>query len=336
MKNKSIKIGIMGFGQIGRYIFSNIMDNPKFQVNIISDIGDPEILQYLFNNEPRSDSNIELIGNYYHYNNSKTRFIKGVSPGEIPWDLLDVDYVIEASGKYLKSSQLSKHIEAGAKKVLLTTLPEGDIDNIIIPGLNDHKMKYDDEIISCGSSTTNAFGLMLKILDDHFGVDYANMTTIHSYTSEQSLQDKVSNGFRRSRSAAENIIPNKNRSAEIIQNILPQFKDKLISSALNVPIQFGSMMDLTAVFKTDNISSDNINEIIEKAEIIYPHLIHSVEDPVVSSDVVGMNETIVFDLQGTINVGKNMVKMLIWYDNGFNHASRMIEIMTHYLELEEN
>jgi len=329
-----IKIGIMGFGHIGRYIYSKMDKNPNFKVNAICDIGNPNILKYLLESENRNNCKINYKDNYFITNSGKTRFINAVSPGDIPWDILNVDWVIDASGKYLSKNLLFKHIMAGAKKVILTTLPEDEIDNIIIPGINENSIKINDIIISAGSSTTNAMAILLKIFDEEFGIDYANLMTIHSYTSEQPLQDMAGSDYRRSRSAAENIIPNSNKSAEIIQKIMPKFNNKIMSSALNVPVQFGSMLDLTTVFNNSKVTKEKINDTLIKSSVNNPKLIKCVKDPIVSSDVIGMSETVVFDLKGTLKVGDNMIKTLSWYDNGFNHASRIIDVISLYDKLE--
>lgn len=329
-----IKVGIMGFGHIGRYIYSKMDKDPQFSVNAICDIGNPDILKYLLESESRNNCKVDISGNYFITPTNKTRFINAVSPGDIPWDALGVDWVIDASGKYLSGLTLQRHLDAGAKKVILTSLPDDNIDRIIIPGINENDVNKNDKIISAGSSTTNAFAILLNILDNAFSINIANMMTIHSYTSEQPLQDVAGVDFRRSRSAAENIIPNKNKSAKIIQQIIPKFKNKIMSSALNVPVQFGSMLDLTTVFESNTITVDDVNNVLIKESHNFPELIKTVEDPIVSSDVIGMSETIVFDLKGTLKIGQNMIKTLSWYDNGFNHASRVIDVVLAYNELE--
>ncbi len=330
-----IKVGIMGFGHIGRYIYSKMDKDPQFSVNTICDIGNPDILKYLLESDSRNNCTVDICGNYFITPTNKTRFINAVSPGDIPWDALDVDWVIDASGKYLSGITLQKHLVAGAKKVILTSLPDDNIDRIIIPGINEKDVNKNDEIISAGSSTTNAMAILLNILDNAFSINFANMMTIHSYTSEQPLQDVAGVDFRRSRSAAENIIPNKNKSAGIIQQIIPKFKNKIMSSALNVPVQFGSMLDLTTVFESNTITVNDVNNLLIKESNKFPELIKTVEDPIVSSDVIGMSETVVFDLKGTLKIGQNMIKTLSWYDNGFNHASRVIDVILAYNELEK-
>ena len=223
-----INIGLMGFGHVGRYIYLLAQNNPNLNISCISDIGDPKVLHYLLKNEPRISIDHKLDGNYIvSWDNQKTRIIHGVMPGDIPWDVFDVDWVIDSTGKYLKKNDLVKHIDSGAKRVILTTLPEDDIDNIIIAGVNENEISKNDKIVSAGSSTTNALALVLNELDKKFGIQYANLTSVHSYTSDQPSQDSAGISYRRSRSAAENIIPNESRSGEFVQKVIPRLKDKM-------------------------------------------------------------------------------------------------------------
>ena len=323
----------MGFGHIGRYVYLNTLNNPSFAVTAVSDIGRPDVLHYLLANEPRNRNNVSIKGDNLIYNGDKTRFVDGVAPGDVDWGALNIDWVIDATGKFLTKKSLQKHIDSGAKKVILSSLPDEDLDNLIIPGINTSKVDASDKIISVGSSTTNALALMLNILNQSFEIECASMTTIHSYTNDQPLQDSAGSDFRRSRSAAKNIIPNENYSYRWVGKILPNFKDKIISSALNVPVQFGSLMDLTTVFKDNIESATIINNAVAEASKKYPDLIRIAKDPIVSSDVIGMKETIVHDEIGTLKVGQNMIKTLAWYDNGYNHASRILDVISYYESL---
>tara|TARA_B100001113_G_scaffold315632_1_gene281972 strand:+ start:405 stop:1409 length:1005 start_codon:yes stop_codon:yes gene_type:complete len=330
MSNK-INIGIMGFGHIGRYLYENTLNSNLFQVKVISDIGDINSLNYLLNNNLRNKKiGVGIENNSFIYNGEKTKFVNGVSPGDVNWGDHDVEWVIDATGKFLDRSVLSKHIQSGASKVVLASLPNNDLDNLIIPGLNELNIKDSDQIISAGSSTTNAFGLMLKALNEFSEIECCSLTTIHSYTSDQPLLDIANNDLKRSRSAAKNIIPNFNFSSEWIEKILPEYKNKIFSTALNVPVQFGSLLDMTTVFKNNFEDEEQINLAIDKLALKFPDFIRIISDPIVSSDVIGMKESVVFDRLGTLKVGNNMVKTLAWYDNGYNHASRVLDVISLY------
>lgn len=330
MDNNRIRLGIMGFGHIGRYVYSLASKKQKFVVNAISDIGSPDILHYLLKNEIRDSCEVELENNYFISGGNKTRFVHGTAPGDIPWDALEVDWVIDATGKYLEREQLQKHIDSGADKVVLTSLPEEDLDRLVIVGVNEQVINQSDSLISAGSSTTNTLGLSIKILNDAFGIDYASMTTIHSYTGDQPAHDFAGKGFRRSRSAAENIIPNQNKSAYWVSKIIPKLKDRLMGSSLNVPVQFGSLLDLTCIFQNEGVTTQAVVEAMRKAEQDNPNLVTVVDDPIVSSDVIGKPQSVVFDSMGILKIGEKMMKMLIWYDNGFNQAARILDVISAY------
>ena len=330
MKNKKINIGIMGFGHIGRYIYLNTLENPNFRVKAISDLGAPDVLHYVLKNELRNKSDVSIENNNLVYNGNKTKFVKGPNPGDVNWNDLQVDWVIDATGKFLTRKSLQRHISAGAKRVILSCLPSEDLDKIIIPGINLHETSSKHKIITAGSSTTNALAILLNILNESFCIKCASMTTIHSYTNDQPLQDSAGIDFRRSRSAAKNIIPNDNHSYKWVGKVLPDMKDKIITSALNVPVQFGSLMDLTVVFDQQVEDEDTINKVLINSAKEYPDLIKIAKDPIVSSDVVGMKESVVFDTLGTLKIGKNMFKTLSWYDNGYNHALRILDVISQY------
>ena len=330
MDNNRIRLGIMGFGHVGRYVYSLASEKQKFVVNAISDIGSPDILHYLLKNEIRDSCEVELENNYFISGGNKTRFVHGTAPGDIPWDALEVDWVIDATGKYLEREQLQKHIDSGADKVVLTSLPEEDLDRLVIVGVNEQVINQSDSLISAGSSTTNTLGLSIKILNDAFGIDYASMTTIHSYTGDQPAHDFAGRGFRRSRSAAENIIPNQNKSAYWVSKIIPKLKDRLMGSSLNVPVQFGSLLDLTCIFQNEGVTTQAVVEAMRKAEQDNPNLVTVVDDPIVSSDVIGKPQSVVFDSMGILKIGEKMMKMLIWYDNGFNQAARILDVISAY------
>ena len=330
MSNK-INIGIMGFGHIGRYLYENTLNSDVFQVKVISDIGDIDSLNYLLNNNLRNKKiGVNIENNSFIYNDKKTKFINGIFPGDINWGDYEVDWVVDATGKFLDKSVLNKHIESGANKVILASLPNNELDNLIIPGLNESDISRDDKIISAGSSTTNAFALLLKALNNFSQIECCSLTTIHSYTSDQPLLDIASPDLKRSRSAAKNIIPNYNLSSKWIEKIIPEFKDKVFSTALNVPVQFGSLLDMTTVFKNNFENEEQINLVVDKLALKFPNFVRVTSDPIVSSDVIGMQESLVFDRLGTLKVGSNMVKTLAWYDNGYNHASRILDVISLY------
>ena len=330
---RKIRVGLMGFGEIPRHIYRLCLKSELIEIVAISDIGRPEILHYLLEVEAKSNVDVKLEGNFLISKNCKARIVTGRAPGDIPWDIFNVDFVVEATGKYKRKGDLKAHLKAGAKHVILPYLPENEIDRIVIMGVNEHTIKHTDKLISAGSSTTNATGIMLKVLNEAFGVDYAMLTTVHSYTSDQPLRDRVGVDYRRSRSAAENIIPNETPSPEWLQKIMPEFEGRVEGSALNVPVPNGSLLDLTAVLRENNVSVEDVNKVMEKAAKDLAHVLEVVEDPIVSTDVIGNTHSVVFDEKATMKSPGRMIKVLVWYHTSLNMAARVIDVIEAYGKL---
>jgi glyceraldehyde 3-phosphate dehydrogenase len=275
----------------------------------------------------------ELQDNYLINDKFRTRMLQLARPEEVPWDILGVHCVVDATGRYRHRRDMEAHLRGGAKRVVLASLPAEPIDRIVIPGINESDAASPDKMISAGSATTNAFALLLQSLDQNLGVDCASMTTVHAYSSDQSLQDYAHEDFRRSRSAAENIIPNNNESARWVEFVLPKFAGKLSGYALNVPVQRGSLLDLNCVMQDGNITVQQVNETMRAAAADRPTLIAVTDDPIVSSDVIGCRQSLLFDSRATIKAGKRIVKTLAWYES-LGHACRVLEVVRHYSRLD--
>lgn len=333
---KPINIALFGFGRIGRNIFRLGYDNPNYNFVAVSDFGSTEALHYLLSRDSvhgTMKDNVTLDGNHLLVKNQKVRVISGGEPGTIPWDAYDVDVVIDATGRFLKRSELSLHLDAGAKRVFVSRNPHESIDRYVIPGINDDTIEATDQIISTTSSTTQVLALMLKMLDESFGVQRAMMTTIHAYTSDQPLADAVGIDLRRSRSAVENIIPNTTFSPKIIEQIMPQFKGKLEGIAFNVPVPNGSCVDLTTELK-HMPSVEEVNEIVRKyAESSLKGIVGFTNDPIVSSDVIGREETMVYDAKATMLTKNALLKNICWYDNGWGFSKRILDMVDAYAAL---
>jgi len=299
----------------------------------VADIGKPEVIQYLLNSEAVEEPSCELQGNHLVNQKFRTRMLQLARPEQVPWDVLDVHCVVDATGRYRRRRDLEAHLRAGAKRVILASVPADPIDRIVIPGINESQAAGADKMISAGSATTNAFALLLHSLDRALGVDCASMTTVHAYSSDQSLQDYAHEDFRRSRSAAENIIPNKNESARWVETVLPKFAGKLSGYALNVPVQRGSLLDLNCVMQDANVTVEQVNEVMRAAAADHPTLIGVTDDPIVSSDVIGCRQSLLFDTCATIKAGKRIVKVLAWYES-LGHACRVLEVVRHYSRLD--
>jgi glyceraldehyde 3-phosphate dehydrogenase len=323
----------MGFGQIGRQIYDLASRSDDIEVVAIADIGAPDILHYLLCSEVKDPERHTLEGNFLTTDRFRARMMPAEMPSEMPWDVFGVDMVIDATSHFREARALENHLRSGAPRVLIRTLPLDTIDRIVIPGINEHSIARSDRMLSAGSATTTALALLLKILSEYFPIDCVSMTTVHAYTSDQSLQDYAGSDFRRSRSAAENIIPNTHEAGSWIGKILPQFEGSVITAALNVPVQQGCLLDTNLVFKDSSVSIDQVNQAMRDSVVHYPGIVAAVEDPVVSSDVIGSPYSLLFDIQGTIKAGSNMVKTLSWYET-LGHAARLLDVVRLYAKLD--
>ncbi len=324
----STRIGIVGFGRIGRSIFRLGHKRPELDFVVICDDADPRSLVYILNNstiEGPLRGAAELNGNYIECHRQRARVLKESRPGHIPWDAFGVDVVIECTGKYRRRDELALHLDAGAKSVILSTPPADEIDGIFVRGINCEAITGKEEIISCGSSSVHALALICKILDEAAGIEKASMTTVHAYTGDQTLSDNARPGQRWSRSAAQNIIPNTTWAPAVVQAVLPRLAGKIDGLALNVPVPAGSNIDLVAQLAKP-LSAGEINAAVRAAsEGALMGLVRYTDEPIVSSDVIGDEHSVVFDANATIAMASGLTKTLGWFDNGWAYAARMLE-----------
>ncbi len=331
---EKIKIGLKGFGEIPRHLFRLFDADGRFDVVVISEYAKPEILSYLLRVETKGKFNAKTEDNFIITDNMKSRVIPGGEPGSTPWDMFDVDFVIDGTWDYRHSTDMEKHLQAGAKRVLLTSVPEDVIDRIVVRGVNENAISVQDKTISVGSGTLNAAALMIKLLDSAFGIDYAGFTAVHSYTSDQSLRDKASYDFRRSRSAAENIIPLHTVMARWLQYLFPKFENHIDGTIMNVPVPNGSMLDLTTGMKT-KVSEGDVIKMMEEAVDKYPGIIQVTNDAVVSSDIINRPYSLVFDQQAMMVTPGKMLKTISWYHSAYSVALRLKEVVLAYHELDK-
>ena len=336
-KVEKIKIGLFGFGRIGRNIFRIGYEDPRFEFVAISDLGDVEAMHYLLMRDSihgAMKSDIKLEGKDLIYNGSSSRLLPGAAPGSIPWDAFGVDMVIDSTGAYRKREELQMHIDSGAKRVLVSKPPINEIDRIVIQGINEDQIDRNDKIISTTSSTTQVLALMMKVLDESFGINRAMMTTVHAYTSDQPLADAVRSDLRRSRSAVENIIPNETWAPDYVSQLMPKFKDKISGIAMNVPVANGSCIDLTTEMNKMP-SVEEANKSFEDASLNeLKGLIRFTKDPIVSSDAIGGGETMLFDSKATMIASEKLLKTVAWFDNGWGFANRILELAEAYSKKE--
>lgn len=324
----SVKLGIMGFGRLGRNMFRIGHDEPDVTFAAASDVADVETLHYLLQNstvEGDFEGELRQKGHYLMTDRQCTRVVHGSHPGDVPWDVLGADIVIEATGMFRTRQELQKHLDSGAKAVILSTPPVGDIDRMVINGVNDHELTSDDRIVSNGSSSCHALAVVMKVLHEKIGVKRATMTTVHAYTSDQQLSDSARGDLRWSRSAAENIIPNASWAAHAVEELIPDLEGRINGMALNVPVPAGSNLDL--VVELDKpLSAEEYNDVMREAATgAMEGLIEVTDEPIVSSDVIGNSSSAVVDAQATMSLGNGLIKSVIWYDNGWAYAYRLLE-----------
>jgi glyceraldehyde 3-phosphate dehydrogenase len=333
----SIRIGIMGFGRIGRNVFRILYPQDDIEIVTIVDVADPKALEYLLKFDTvhgRFREPVWVKDGAMYAKGRQIRMLQRKAPGDVDWGAMGVDIVIEATGQYRRRELLQRHLDMGAKRVILTVPPRDDIDAIVVMGVNDHLLDESKRIVSNASCTANALTPILKILHDAFGIDRAFMTSVHAYTNDLRLADVPHSDKRRSRSAVENIIPTVTWSPLAVERILPELKGKLDGMALNVPVPDGSNVDLVTLMNRE-ITAAEVNEVVKSAAATrFKSIIEYTDEPIVSSDVIGNPHSGVFDGLSTAVLGGNMVKTVTWYDNGWGYASRVVELIHRLAEIE--
>lgn len=324
-----MKVAINGFGRIGRMVFKEALKR-KINVIAINDIHGIEDAEYLlkydsvYGNFPGS---VSVKGNNLIVDGKRILVLNERDPEKISWDKLKVDVVVESTGAFCYREGASKHLNSGAKKVLVTApVKDGGSDITVVPGINHNKIKKSHRIISVASCTTNCTAPVLKILDDGFGVKNAFLTTIHAYTSSQSLVDSSHGKPRRGRSAALNLVPTTTGASKAVIEVMPSMKGKLDGVAIRAPIACGSIIDLT--IKLNNKAGiEKINQVFDKASKgKFKDILEYSEDDLVSSDVIGNSSSAVFDSKLT-QIQGDFVKVFAWYDNEAGYSSRVVDVV---------
>ena len=327
MSNK--RIAINGFGRIGRMSFRILEERTDVEVVGINDLTDVKTLAHLLRFDSvhgKFSGEVEIVNGDLQVNGRVIKVSSEKNPLNLPWKELIVDSVIESTGAFVTKDKSRAHIEAGAKKVVISAPASGDVKTIVL-GVNEDILEDSDVIISSASCTTNCLAPMVKVLDDSFGVERGFITTVHSYTADQRLQDSPHSDLRRSRAAAVNIIPTSTGAAAAVGLVLPQLAGKLDGVAVRVPTPTGSITDLTAVLKQD-VTIEQVNEAMRAAAngAMNGILCYS-EDPLVSSDIVGNPHSCIFDSDLT-RTSKNVVKLFGWYDNEAGYSHRVVDLVS--------
>jgi glyceraldehyde 3-phosphate dehydrogenase len=323
------RVAINGFGRIGRLTFRYLLGKADVEIVAINDLTDNHTLAHLLKYDSvqgRFNGTVTADEHNLYVNGKAIKALAEKDPTQLPWGDLQVDVVLECTGRFTDAEKAGMHLQAGAKKVLISAPATGDIPTIVL-GVNDENIGGDHKIYSNASCTTNCLAPMVKVLDDAFGVEMGLMTTVHAYTADQNLQDAPHKDLRRARAAAVSIVPSSTGAAKAVGLVLPHLKGKLNGSAMRVPVPDGSVTDLTAVLKKP-ATKEEINAAFKAAaENRLKGILEYCEDPIVSADIIGSTYSCIFDADLTMVMG-NIVKIVGWYDNEAGYSSRMADMTT--------
>ena len=323
-----IKIGINGFGRIGRMVLRVVEKQEGVEVVGINDLTDAKTLAHLLKYDSihkKFDGTVEAKENAIVVNGKEIPITAIKTPADLPWKDYGVDVVVESTGVFRKKEQCMDHIKAGAKKVLLTVPPKDEIDNMIVLGVNNDALKDSDVVVSNASCTTNCLAPMVKVLNEQFGIVEGLMTTIHAYTNDQRILDFPHSDLRRARAAAMSMIPTTTGAAKAVGKVIPEVNGKLNGMAIRVPTPDGSVTDFVAQLKKP-ATVEEVNAAMKKAsEGDLKGILEYTEDPIVSVDIVGNPHSCIFDAGATMAIG-NMVKVIGWYDNEWGYSNRVVDL----------
>ena len=326
---KQIHIGINGFGRIGRTLFRLLSDQPHLKVVAINDLADAVTLAHLlkydsvhgvFQKEVSHTENAILV------ENSEVPLLNCASPKDIPWSQHKVDIVVEASGKFKDRSILAHHLKNGAKKVILSVPPSEDDIKMVVYGINHETLDGTDDIISNASCTTNNAAPMIKVVQDLCGIEQAYITTIHSYTTDQSLHDQPHKDLRRARAAGQSIVPTTTGAAKALTKIFPELSDVIGGCGIRVPVPNGSLTDITFNVKRQTSIAEINEAFLQKSQNELKNILYYTKDPIVSIDINNTYYSCTFDSLMTSVIGK-MVKIIGWYDNESGYSSRIVDLI---------
>ncbi|MBI3270683.1 MAG: type I glyceraldehyde-3-phosphate dehydrogenase [Planctomycetes bacterium] len=326
----AIRVAINGFGRIGRHVFKLMLQRPDFQVVVINDLVDAKTLAHLLKYDSifgRFDGTIALKDGGFAVNGQDLKVLAEKDPTKLPWKQFEIDFVVESTGIFTSRADCQKHLDQGAKRVLLTVPAKDKIDATIVMGVNPQHLKPEHKIISNASCTTNCLAPMAKVLNDRFGIVRGLMTTIHAYTNDQRIADLVHKDLRRARAAAINIIPTTTGAARAIGEVIPELKGKMDGTALRVPVPDGSMTDLTAELKKPATAAEINAAFQEAAAGPLKGVLEYCQDEIVSQDIVGNTHSCIFDSKLTLGLDGNFVKVFGWYDNEWGYSNRVVDLI---------
>ncbi len=325
------RIAINGFGRIGRNAFKIARERSDLEIVAINDLTDTKTLAYLL----KHDSNYGEYGRQVTFTENElivdgqsVKVLAEKEPQQLPWKDMNIDVVIESTGFFTDKEGAGKHLEAGAKRVVISGPTKSDGVDTIVFGTNDDKIASATPIVSNASCTTNSLGAVMAVLDAEFGVEKSMLTTVHSYTASQRLQDAPAKDLREGRNAAENMVPTTTGAAIAVTKTLPQLTGKFDGLSVRVPTPVVSLSDVTALLRRD-VTVEQVNEAFKKAarDTFYQGILGVSEEPLVSRDFIGNSHSGVVDLPLTKVVGGNLIKVMVWYDNEWGYSNRLVELV---------
>jgi glyceraldehyde 3-phosphate dehydrogenase len=323
------KVAINGFGRIGRLAFKVLLEKKNIEVVAINDLTDTTTLAHLLKYDSihgRFNGTVEVTADGFKVNGKAIKVTAERDPAKLPWAELKVDIVLESTGFFVDKEGASKHLQAGAKKVVISAPAKGDIPTVVL-GVNDNILTGNETILSNASCTTNCLAPVAKVLNDSFGIEKGFITTIHAYTSDQNLQDAPHKDLRRARAAAINMVPTTTGAAKAVGLVLPDLKGKLDGNAVRVPTPTGSLTDLVCILKKD-VTKEQINAAMKAAaQGAMKGILEYTEDPIVSTDIIGNPHSSIFDSLMTSANG-NLVKVVAWYDNEAGYSNRVADLIS--------
>ena len=326
-----MKIAINGFGRIGRSVYRILTSITDHKIIAINDLSDPEALAYLLRYDTvmgNFKGKVFFENGFLYTPDQKVKVYNEKDPELLPWKEKDIDIVIESTGVFREKEQLEKHLKAGSKKVILTVPSKDDIDYTVVLGVNEDGLKKTDNIVSNASCTTNCLAPMAKVLDESFGIIKGVINTVHAYTNDQSLADVPHKDWRRSRAAAENIIPTSTGAARAVGKVLPNLNGKLDGIASRVPVPDGSVVDLFVELEK-NTTIEEVNKVVLGASktLRMQNILEYSSTPIVSTDIIGNSSSSIYDAECTKVVGGTFLRTLNWYDNEWGYSNRVVDLV---------
>ena len=337
MSARKPRIAINGFGRIGRAVLRVLAKRDDLEVVAINDITPTPTLAYLLKYDTvhgKFDGDVRLDGTTLVAGSTRSKMLQERDPTALPWKAMGVDLVVEATGRFRKADEIRRHLDAGAGKVILTVPAKDTIDFTCVLGVNGDQLRADHRIVSNASCTTNCLAPVAKVLHESFGIRRGYITTVHAYTNDQRLNDYVHKDLRRSRAAAENIIPTTTGAARAVGKVLPELEGKLDGIAMRVPVPDGSIVDLVVELAEDP-NVDQINAAMAEAASggELQGVLQYSDEPLVSTDIIGNPYSAIFDAPSTRSRGAHMAKIIAWYDNEWGYSCRVVDLAARMVAL---